>query len=149
MNFLLRLVPFLKTIPAGYRFVVEIRNKNWLVPALIDTLREHHVGLALLDHVWMPRPKQLFERGDPDHDGFCLRALARRPQGHRGQRRKRGTKLSRTSRRTWADWVEVLKESSTNGKFRFLRLPTITLPGSGRERLRSFERCGGAPTVDR
>ena len=28
--FLARLVPFLKTLPSGYRFALEIRNKNWL-----------------------------------------------------------------------------------------------------------------------
>jgi uncharacterized protein YecE (DUF72 family) len=31
-DFLARLRPFLKKLPKGHKFVVEIRNKNWLVP---------------------------------------------------------------------------------------------------------------------
>jgi uncharacterized protein YecE (DUF72 family) len=31
-NFLARLRAFLKKLPKGYRFAVEIRNKSWLVP---------------------------------------------------------------------------------------------------------------------
>ncbi len=64
-DFLARMVPFLKQLPKGYRFAVEVRNRNWLVPALIEALRERSVALALIDHVWMPRPGELFERIDP------------------------------------------------------------------------------------
>src|SRR5229473_3050706 len=64
-DFLARLRPFLKKLPKGRKFAVEIRNKNWLVPQFVETLRERNVALALVDHVWLPRPKQLFERFDP------------------------------------------------------------------------------------
>jgi uncharacterized protein YecE (DUF72 family) len=64
-DFLARLVPFLKKLPRDYRFVVEIRNKNWLVPALTDALAARGMALALIDHPWMPRPQQLMERIDP------------------------------------------------------------------------------------
>src|SRR5579864_1345117 len=64
-DFLARLVPFLKKLPRGYKFVVEIRNKNWLMPALTDALAACGVALALIDHPWMPRPEQLMERIDP------------------------------------------------------------------------------------
>ncbi len=64
-DFLARLVPFLKKLPKGYRFAVEVRNKNWLVPSLVETLRERAVALALVDHAWLPRPGELFERFDP------------------------------------------------------------------------------------
>jgi uncharacterized protein YecE (DUF72 family) len=64
-EFLARLVPFLKKIPREYRFAVEIRNKYWLVPALVDALRERNIALALVDQAWMPRPKQQFARVDP------------------------------------------------------------------------------------
>jgi uncharacterized protein YecE (DUF72 family) len=64
-DFLTRLAPFLKKIPKGYRFAVEIRNKNWLVPQFLDALRERHIALALIDQAWMPRPKQVFARMDP------------------------------------------------------------------------------------
>ncbi len=40
-GFMERLEPFLKKLPRGYRFAVEVRNKNWLKPQLLDLLREH------------------------------------------------------------------------------------------------------------
>ena len=64
-DFLARLVPFLKKLPRGYRFAVEIRNKNWLVPQFVEALRSRGVALALIDQAWMPRPAQWFERFDP------------------------------------------------------------------------------------
>ena len=63
-DFLARLRPFLKRLPKDHKFVVEIRNKNWLVPQFIETLREHRVALALIDQSWMPRPAQWFEKLD-------------------------------------------------------------------------------------
>jgi uncharacterized protein YecE (DUF72 family) len=64
-DFLDRLVPFLKTLPKDRKFAVEIRNKAWLVPQFVETLREHGVALTLIDQSWMPRPAQYFERLDP------------------------------------------------------------------------------------
>ena len=64
-DFLARFLPFLKQLPKGYRFVVEIRNKNWLVLPFIDALRERGVALALIDQAWMPRPAEWFKRIDP------------------------------------------------------------------------------------
>ena len=64
-DFLARLKPFLKKLPKDHRFAVEIRNKNWLVPQFIETLRERAVALSLIDQSWMPRPAQWFEKFDP------------------------------------------------------------------------------------
>jgi uncharacterized protein YecE (DUF72 family) len=64
-DFLARLKPFLKKLPKGYKFAVEIRNKNWLVPQFVEILRERGVALALIDQSWMPRPVQWFEKFDP------------------------------------------------------------------------------------
>jgi uncharacterized protein YecE (DUF72 family) len=64
-DFLARLKPFLKRLPKDHKFAVEIRNKAWLVPQFIETLREHGVALALVDQSWMPRPAQYFEKLDP------------------------------------------------------------------------------------
>ena len=64
-DFLARLVPFLKTLPKGQPFAVEIRNKNWLVPAFVEALRSRGIALALIDQSWMPRPAQWFEKFDP------------------------------------------------------------------------------------
>jgi len=55
-DFLGRLVPFLKKLPQGYQFALEIRNKNWMVPKFLDALRERNVALALIDQSWVPRP---------------------------------------------------------------------------------------------
>ena len=64
-DFLARLKPFLKKLPRDHKFAVEIRNKDWLAPQFIETLREHGVALALIDQSWMPRPAQYFEKLDP------------------------------------------------------------------------------------
>ena len=64
-DFLARFRPFLKRLPKDHRFAVEIRNKNWLVPQFVESLRERGVALALIDQSWMPRPVQWFEKFDP------------------------------------------------------------------------------------
>lgn len=64
-DFLARLVPFLKKLPKGYKFAIEIRNRNWLVPKFVDALRETGVALVLTDQLWMPRPAEWFARFDP------------------------------------------------------------------------------------
>lgn len=63
-DFFERLWPFLTTLPKGYQFVLEIRNKNFLVPVLADSLRQCGIALALIDHPWMPPVDELFKRFD-------------------------------------------------------------------------------------
>jgi uncharacterized protein YecE (DUF72 family) len=64
-DFLKRLEPFIRTFPEGVRFALEVRNKMWLGPKLFDLLRSRGVTLALVDHPWMPRPEEVFLKGDP------------------------------------------------------------------------------------
>jgi uncharacterized protein YecE (DUF72 family) len=64
-GFLDRLAPFLKKLPKGYRFAVEIRNKHWLTAEFFDLLREHQVAYALTDHFLMPGPGEIYEKVDP------------------------------------------------------------------------------------
>jgi uncharacterized protein YecE (DUF72 family) len=64
-DFLARLKPFLKKLPTGHKFAVEIRNKAWLVPQFVEALREREVALALVDQSWMPTAGQWFEKFDP------------------------------------------------------------------------------------
>jgi len=107
-DFLALLAPFLKKLPKGYRFSVEIRNKNWLVPEFVETLRERHVALALVDHAWMPRPKQWFQKFDPITSDFAyVRWLGDR-KGIEEQT-KTWTKIIVDRGPELADWVEVLK----------------------------------------
>jgi uncharacterized protein YecE (DUF72 family) len=60
VQFVSRLQAFFKKLPGkGHQFAVEIRNKYWLKPRLLDLLRENNVALVLQDQSWMPRPKEL------------------------------------------------------------------------------------------
>jgi uncharacterized protein YecE (DUF72 family) len=63
-SFLAVLTPFLKRLPADHKFVVEIRNKNWLDGRFADVLREYNVALALTDTSFVPRPWEMKERFD-------------------------------------------------------------------------------------
>ena len=63
--FLERLEPFLEQLSKNYQWAVEVRNKGWLSEKLYAVLRRYRVALALVDHVWMPRPRELFDTGDP------------------------------------------------------------------------------------
>jgi uncharacterized protein YecE (DUF72 family) len=108
-DFLAVLVPFLKKLPQGYRFALEIRNKNWLVPAFVDALRKYHVSLALVDQVWMPRPKQLFARFDPiTADLAYVRWLGDRKGIE--EKTKTWDKIIENRTADLGEWVEVLKK---------------------------------------
>jgi uncharacterized protein YecE (DUF72 family) len=64
-DFLARLRPFLAALPKGYKFALEVRNKNFLGASLLDLLRQRGIALALIDHPWMPPVNQLFQTFDP------------------------------------------------------------------------------------
>ena len=51
-----RLRKFLPKLPEGFQFALEIRNKAWVGPELLDLLRAHRVAFTLIDHPWMARP---------------------------------------------------------------------------------------------
>ncbi len=70
--FLERLEPFLERLSKDYRWVVEVRNRNWLSEKLYAALRRHGVALALVDHAWMPRPAEVFETADPLTANFAF-----------------------------------------------------------------------------
>ena len=60
--FIDRLERYLPKLPAGRRFVVEVRNKHFVVPRLLDLLHRHGVALALIDHPWFYRIDELMRR---------------------------------------------------------------------------------------
>jgi uncharacterized protein YecE (DUF72 family) len=62
--FLDRLDPFLASWPADVPLAVEVRNKNWMVPALGDCLRPYNAVWVLPDQVWMPSPLSVVQRLD-------------------------------------------------------------------------------------
>jgi uncharacterized protein YecE (DUF72 family) len=51
------LLKFLDKMPrdSGFRFVIEIRNRLWLMSTLPDELQKRNMSLCLVDHPWMPR----------------------------------------------------------------------------------------------
>jgi uncharacterized protein YecE (DUF72 family) len=53
-EFLELLAAFLDDLPKSHRYVVEIRNKEWLTAEFLEVLRECGVALALIDQSWMP-----------------------------------------------------------------------------------------------
>lgn len=63
-DFIAVLQPFLKKLPTGYRFALEIRNKAWMDQRFTELLRQHGVALALIDHSWMPRPWEVDNKFD-------------------------------------------------------------------------------------
>jgi uncharacterized protein YecE (DUF72 family) len=70
-SFLQVLEPFLVSLPKGRQWALEIRNRHWLSEKLFSALRNHGVAVALIDHPWMPRPNEVFQRGDPITTGFA------------------------------------------------------------------------------
>ena len=60
-----RLVPFLKKLPGGRKYAVEIRNPEWLDAEFADLLRQHEIALVLPDLPYMPRPEELLQKFDP------------------------------------------------------------------------------------
>jgi uncharacterized protein YecE (DUF72 family) len=144
-EFLARLVPFLKKIPKGYRFAVEIRNKNWLVPAFVEALRERHVALALIDQAWMPRPKQIFARLDPITADFAyVRWLGDR-KGIEEQT-KTWDKIIVDRTADLFEWVDVLKKVSER-KIQILAFANNHYAGYGPgtiEEFRSLWRRAGS-----
>jgi uncharacterized protein YecE (DUF72 family) len=107
-EFLSRLVPFLKKLPRGCRFAVEIRNKNWLLPQFAEALCSNGVALALVDHVWMPRPSRLFEKFDPITADFTYVRWIGDRKGIE-EKTKAWNKAIVDRRGDLAEWVKVLK----------------------------------------
>jgi uncharacterized protein YecE (DUF72 family) len=50
-----RLEAFLRRLPVGPRYAIEIRNRRWLTPHLKDMLSQYQAALVLQDLYYMPR----------------------------------------------------------------------------------------------
>lgn len=110
-EFIALLRPFLKSLPKGYRFAVEMRNRSWLDARLADALRERGVALALVDHAWMPRPAELFEKLDPITADFTyIRWLGDR-KGIEEQTKTWGKTIV-DRRKELVEWVEICRKLS-------------------------------------
>ena len=107
-EFIARLRTFLKSLPKGYRFAVEVRNKSWMDARLAEALKERGVALTLVDHVWMPRPGELFEKFDPITSDFTyIRWLGDRKGIE--ERTKTWNRVIVDRREEIRDWVEICR----------------------------------------
>jgi uncharacterized protein YecE (DUF72 family) len=58
-EFIARLGKFLENLPEGFKFAVELRNKEWIDEPLLDLLRKYKVAFTLTDLARMPRPWEM------------------------------------------------------------------------------------------
>ena len=112
-EFIERLAPFLKTLPKGYRFALEIRNKSWIAEELSGLLRKYNVAYALTDHPWMPRIDELMEKQDVITSDFCyIRWLGDRKGIEK--KAKRWDKLIIDRRPEMSRWIPAIRELMTS-----------------------------------
>ena len=97
---------FLKGLPEGFRYAVEVRHRSWLGSDLPEMLRERGVALTLIDYPRMPR------MDEATADFSYIRWLGDRrefPAGHTRLKKERDEDLS-----WWSDLVgRFLKEGRT------------------------------------
>jgi uncharacterized protein YecE (DUF72 family) len=80
-KFMERLDSFLSDLPGGFRYAVEIRNRNWLSEQFINLLRDHNIGLVLVDQAWMPHGDEVEKKFDPITTDFSyIRLLGDRKE---------------------------------------------------------------------
>ena len=63
-EFLERLEPFLDLWPNDVPVAVEIRNKVWITPTFLNSLRSRNVSFVLTDQAWMPSLQSLADKYD-------------------------------------------------------------------------------------
>jgi len=108
-TFLPRLERMLPLLPSDHMFAVEIRNKTWLKPPLMDLLRKYGIALALIDHPWMPRAGEYLEDADPVTAPFCyVRWLGDRYKIEEQTKTWEKAIIDRT--REMRAWVPVVKK---------------------------------------
>jgi uncharacterized protein YecE (DUF72 family) len=97
---------FLRRLPEGFRYAVEVRHRSWLGSDLTALLRERGVALTLIDYPRMPRMEEATA------DFSYIRWLGNRrefPEGHTHLKKDRDDDLS-----WWSDLVgRFLEEGRT------------------------------------
>jgi uncharacterized protein YecE (DUF72 family) len=77
-EFVAQIVPFLETLPATFRYAVEVRNREYLMAPYFDALREHQAAHVL--NAWTKMPplsEQIALPGAFTADFTVVRALLR------------------------------------------------------------------------
>lgn len=137
-EFLARLRPFLEKLPTEPRFALEIRNKYWLGPPLYELLRKHNVALTLIDHPWMPRPKEYFSKGDVITSDFTyIRWLGDRKGIEEITKLWDKTVVDRSAE--LAEWVEACR-NFLKRKIRMFAFANNHYGGHAPDTLRLFEK---------
>ena len=120
-EFLHRLRAFLPTLPEGFQFALEIRNKAWVGAELLDLLRKHKVAFTLIDHPWMTRPTALLQQDDIVTSDFAyVRMLGDRSAIEGMTKSWHETVIDRSREvEEWAAVVDALlsREQSFRGAF--------------------------------
>ena len=97
---------FLKGLPTGFRYAVEVRHRSWVASDLPEMLAERGAALTLIDYPGMPR------MGEATTDFSYIRWLGDRrefPTGHTRLERERDDDLA-----WWSDLVgRFLAEGKT------------------------------------
>jgi uncharacterized protein YecE (DUF72 family) len=109
-EFLDRFIPFLKKLPAAYKFAVEIRNRAWLDDELANLLHDHRMALVLQDRAWMPSPTEL--NFDPiTTDWTYIRWLGDRKSIEAQTATWDRTVVDRTSElKSWVDYCDQIRK---------------------------------------
>jgi uncharacterized protein YecE (DUF72 family) len=113
IQFVSRLQTFFKKLPrtSACRFAVEIRNKYWLKPRLLDLLRQNNVALVLQDQSWMPHPKELGNYDLITADFSYIRWLGNRKDIEKLTTTWNSTIIDRTGDlQTWVDVCEKVQK---------------------------------------
>ena len=93
---------FLRVLPGGFRYAVEVRHRSWLGSDLPEMLRERGVALTLIDYPRMPRMQEATA------DFSYVRLLGDRrefPAGHTHLKKERDEDLL-----WWSDLVDRFHE---------------------------------------
>jgi uncharacterized protein YecE (DUF72 family) len=137
-SFLALLDPFLGDWPAGVPVAVEIRNKGWVTPDLLDCLRRHNAAYVVADHTWMPAPLDLVQKLDLVTGPFSyFRLLGDREQVDA---------LTKTLDRLVMDRSDQIEADARAVKMLAERVPVMTFTnnhyeGHGPETARRFGRA--------
>ena len=67
------LVEFIGRVPPDIRFSVEFRHRGWITEGVIALLREHNIGITLVDGRWVPRKMMLALAKKPTADFVYIR----------------------------------------------------------------------------
>lgn len=108
-DFLGRLGPLLDRLPRGRpRLAVEVRNKGWVGPELLDLLAARNVALAWIDHPWFLGPEEVAARaGARTADFLYVRLLGDRVAIEKLTKEWNRTVIDRTER--MRAWVRALR----------------------------------------